>query len=72
MTMADPFRRQPAPILLNTMTRVPNVSSLYQSTKASGAAADMFEECSTEIVRAVIRPLPEELQRTIRAVAMAL
>ena len=32
----------------------------------------MFEECSAEIVAAVIRPLPQEIQRVIRAVAIAL
>ena len=70
--MADPFRRLPAPILLNTMKLIPNIPSLYQLIRASGAAADMFEECSAEIVGAVIGPFPEELQEVIRAVAMAL
>lgn len=70
--MPDPFRRLPAPILLDTMKLVPSLPSLYQLTRASGATADMFGECPAEIVGAVIGPLPEELRRIIRAVAMTL
>lgn len=70
--MSDPFRKLPAPILLSTMKLIPTLPSLYNLTKASGAAADMFEELPAEIVGAVIRPLPEELQRIICAVALTL
>ncbi|KAM0802744.1 hypothetical protein BDR22DRAFT_842135 [Usnea florida] len=70
--MPDPFRRLPAPILLDIMKLLPSLPSLYQLKTASGAVSDMFEECSAEIVAAVIRPLPQEIQRVIRAVAIAL
>lgn len=70
--MNDPFRKLPAPILLITMKFIPTLPSLYQLTRASGAAADMFEELPAEILAAVIRPLPKELQRIIGAVALTL
>lgn len=54
------------------MKLIPTLPSLHQLTRASGAAADMFEELPAEIVGAVIGPLPEELQLIIRAVALTL
>ena len=54
------------------MKLIPTLPSLYNLTKASGAAAEMFEELPAEIVGAVIIPFPEELQRVIRAVALTL
>lgn len=70
--MSDPFRRLPAPILLMTMKLIPTLPSLYNLTRASSAAAEMFEELAAEIVGAVTGPLPAELQLTIRAVTLTL
>ena len=70
--MPHPFRRLPAPILLDIIKLLPSLPCVDQLKRASAAVSDMFEECSAEIVAAVIRPLPQELQRVICAVAVAL
>ena len=70
--MNDPFQKLPAPILLMTMKLIPTLPSLYNLTRASSAAAEIFEDLPAEIVGAVIAPLPEELRRIIRAVALTL
>ena len=70
--MIDLFSKLPAPILLHIMKILPNLLSLQVLTQASPSALSMFEDCSSEIIDAIITDLSIKLQQAIRAIALAL
>ena len=70
--MDDPFKDVPTELVLQIMKSIPSIHSLYHFTKASKVALRVFKTFPAEILEEVIRPLPGDLQRVIRDMAMVL
>ena len=68
---SDPFKRLPTETLLTIVKFVPNLPSLCHFVQASNAVANIFKDCPSEIVEAVIGQLPQQLRSEIRTVARA-